>query len=239
MAEIKRPKSSPGEQQQMSLWDAMRAAAGGVERAFRQAQNVTVDVMDSMAAPHRRKMYQSLADKFEMRFFEDAKDIKQQWFTRFPLFQGGGGGQYANLLEGKYLNTQLQMFDFMPSMNHTAWRTVMVIKLFHSRVPLFAMWPDGRMDGDTRFLGRHHAKIKLPETSTFATNYQLYASNVDAVLPLFGQKTRQYFAKHSDWSVEGGGEWIMFYHYDRRCRTQNLKDLLNEGCKAFRTYSLK
>ena len=189
-------------------------------------------------AGRRKRSLALAAVDLDLTYHEDARDLVNQWLSRFPLFRAGRGGAIQDGLKGRFLNAPLRLFDYCPR-DHNAWRTVVAFELRHTRVPRFVLWPNETPVDPSSWLGKNGRQIPVPRRPVFDQHYRLYASNEPAVKKIFHRQPLDYFQRHAGWFVEGGGQWIVIYRPGIRARPRALRAFLMDVFQAYRPLRLK
>jgi len=106
---------------------------------------------------------------------------------------------------------------------------MLTVVAFHSgkrSLPSFELRPEHFGHKIASSLGSQD--IDFDTNPVFSKKYLLRGSDEAAVRELFGSEVIRFFEKHSEWCVEGQGEWMIFYREQKVLKPKDITTFLEE-----------
>ena len=169
---------------------------------------------------------------------QDVEDLPEGLLA-LPLFSLGDRRALENTMWGEeqsfvvfdfeYSKIHRHRFETRPgSLRRTDFvQTVCAVHVPGGDIPEFTLAPAGLGDA---FLGLFGGRdIDFAQEPTFSGAYLLRGPDPDAIGRLFGRGAARYLGEHTGWTVQGRGEWIVYYRDERTVAPEGLTAFLWEA----------
>lgn len=105
-------------------------------------------------------------------------------------------------------------------------QTVCAVHVAGADIPEFTLAPEGLGDGFLQLFGGDD--IDFEEESVFSSKYLLRGLDVAGVSRLFAHGAARFLAEHPGWTVQGKGEWVLYYRDEVTVTGERLEKFLWE-----------
>lgn len=176
-------------------------------------------------------------------FEENGNSQLVNWNERSPLFQSGENRHISNVLYGPYRDIEFTLFDYCFQHGEQLYNTtVMAIDLKNKGLPRFSLWPRINVP-PTDILTPEQDCIPLNldgtgKSSQMQNYYQLHTACEGTARLLFCPKTADYLTSHTNFFIEGSGNWIILYKFNHRCKPSKVENLLHTTYQVIRAMRL-
>lgn len=180
----------------------------------------------------RRAELERLSHILGWSYFREAGLETIAELEHFPLFGQGRRRRIRNLLRRTDGAMRRLFFDYLyvtgGGQHSQSHRLSLAAFEVESELPVFALRPEHLLHKIGSAFG--FQDIDFDASPEFSRRYLLRGEDEDAVRTLFGPSVRAFFDRQPGWSIEGGGNWLVFYRHGKRVPPSELSAFL-ESCK--------
>lgn len=174
-----------------------------------------------------------------MPFQEEDPSLEGQGLFRLPLFGKGRSRAAQNVLRGSRGRAEVVLLDWRfttgSGKNQSTHRqTVAAYRRTSGQLPAFTMRPETFLHRIGQKFGS--SDFDFPSHPDFSRLYVLQGEDEEAVRKMFVPEVLQAFSMRDGWSVEGAGEWLIFYRARRRTTPSDLHGFLEETAQLQETF---
>jgi len=178
----------------------------------------------------------------DLTYLEADPDIQDEPFMSFHLFHLGYSRDFTNVMRGKVKGMTAAFFDYKYTISEgrttsTTRQTVACYKLEEASVPTFELHPEIVGKKIASLFGYQDIRFDAP--SEFSKYFLLRSPDETASRPYFTEKMRGEFKKDSEWSVEGGGQWVIVYRPGQRITPENFKSFIRDTRRTAGIFATK
>jgi hypothetical protein len=173
----------------------------------------------------------------EMGFSFEARpgDSFANQFPGFQLFSQGHNRVAKNLLQGKALGLEVDIFDYSyvtgsGKNRHTWQQTVLAFEIDGAALPMFSLRPETVFDKIGQWFG--YQDIDFESHPKFSRSYVLRGQDEQAVRELFGDRVLDYFEESPACCTEGGGNRLVYYRARTRVAPAKVRKFMEEGFRV-------
>ena len=183
----------------------------------------------------RTEAWRQAAD--EMGFAFDPKPGKA-FLSRFPAFNllsQGSSRTVKNLIQGKALGLELDIFDYAYTTGsgknrHTWLQTVLAFEIDGSELPTFSLRPESIIHKIGQWFG--YQDIDFESHPRFSRKYLLRGQREDAIRELFQDHVLEYYESSPGCCTEGSGNRLLYYRASQRIAPANVRAFMEDGFRV-------
>jgi len=175
---------------------------------------------ERQAKAKRREEMSRVAGELGFTFLDAPASWMSEPMGQSRLFSLGHSRTIAGAMTGRVADFDVRLFDFQyvtgGGKNRRVHRqTVAAFRVPAGNVPRFECRPEGFFHKIGKMFG--YRDIEFPDHPAFSKFYLLRAEDENSVRRLFNHEALSHLDRDaSDWSIEGGGEWMIFYRAGKR-----------------------
>jgi len=178
---------------------------------------------------------QRVVEELGFDFLPDGDSAFLSNLSSFYLFSQGRSKRLSNLMRGKTKNLEVAIFDYKyvtgsGKHSHTWRQSVVCFHLDRPDLPVFCLRPESVFHKIGAWFG--YQDINFTNSPVFSKNYLLQGKDEQAIRDLFTDEVLAFCEANLGISVEGGGDWLLFYRYAKRVEPPAIRSLLEDGLRA-------
>jgi hypothetical protein len=190
------------------------------------------------AERQRRDAMMQLASTLLLTFEERRPTLALASLGACSLFCLGHSRRMFNVLSGTIDGLDVTVFDYAYTLGsgkhrHTYVQTVAWTKLAESRLPTFALAPEGVLDKVSELLGGQD--IDFPSHTSFSARFRLRGESEVSIRRLFTPVVLDAFERSDDVSVEASDDKLLVYRSGRIAEPSEVRDLVGRLAAARET----
>jgi hypothetical protein len=175
----------------------------------------------------RTQAMRGAALRLGLEFLEDGDTLKAESFFVLPLFNQGRAKTFSNVVR----NDKVTCFGYRYTIGSGKSQTRVIQSVAAHRLPgrnlpAFELKPEGMFDRFVNVFGGQD--LDFHDDPEFSRAFRLQGPGEQMIRELFGVDLRRALVAAPGWSVEGDGEWVVFYKKKVRMDPTGLTGFLRE-----------
>jgi hypothetical protein len=178
-----------------------------------------------------RQVAQEMGFSFEAR----PGDSLANRFRGLQLFSQGHNRVAKNLLQGKALGLEVDIFDFTyvtgsGKNRHTWQQTVLAFEINGAALPMFSLRPETVFDKIGQWFGKQD--IDFDSHPAFSKAYLLRGEDEEAIRAVFPPDILEYYESVSGICTEAAGDRLVYYRAQQRVSPKDVRPFMEEGFRV-------
>jgi len=181
----------------------------------------------------RTQEIQSLSDKLNFAFTEDAGPALTATTQQFDLFSRGRDRKLRNIIQGRVKHLTVTVADYSYATGSRRNRnmhiqTVAIVQSNSSYFPKFVLTPKNTFHTIGGLFGLQD--INFDAYPTFSNNYCLQAVDESALRDKFTSAGLLLLDAEEKISLEGNQQALLYYQNDKTLKPQQWRTFINSAC---------
>ena len=164
-------------------------------------------------------------------------DILNEPFMKFPVFRDV---TCRSVMRGDFDRTptiiSTGIYRFGSRYDATA-QTVVCHRFANANLPQFELRPEHLGDKIASLVG--YQDIDFKSHPNFSKDFHLYGKEEDSVRRLFTGDLLSYLETRKDWTIAGGGEWLVLFKAQQTCSPEDYRAFMDATLGIARQFEAK